>query len=80
MSEERKIHELAKEPHRRWRTKDGLPPSDAAIAEAFWGHSHCQFHDAKDCSLVEKIIDDAEAIDRGEPSWFQAEETRLENK
>lgn len=51
-------------------------PSDAAIAKAFWGRSHCQYHDAENCQFVEDIISDAELIEAGEPSFYDFETAR----
>lgn len=52
------------------------PPSDDAIAKAFWGRSHCQFHRAENCQFVEDIIADAHLIDAGEPSYYDFESAR----
>jgi hypothetical protein len=54
------------------------PPSNEAIAKAFWGRSHCQFHTAEECSLIEAIIDDADLIDAGLPSHYDLEMARYE--
>lgn len=53
-------------------------PSDAALARAFWGRSHCQFHSAENCQFVEEIISDARLLDAGEPSFYEIESARYE--
>lgn len=77
MEQEDEIHPLAQEPFRRF--KSGKPPSDRAIALAVWGRSHCQYHNAANCQLIEDIIEDAEAIERGEPSWYDIETARYDS-
>ncbi len=64
---ETEVRPLAMPLHRRVR------PSDHAIALAFWGRSHCQFHNKDECGMIEEIIGDAERIDRGETSEYYTE-------
>jgi hypothetical protein len=54
------------------------PPSNEAIAKAFWGRSHCQFHTAEECGFVETIIEDAHLIEAGLPSHYDIESARYE--
>lgn len=71
------VHAVSEDLHPLAKLRNN-PPSNEAIAKAFWGRSHCQFHDAEHCDFVEMVVADAHLIDAGKPSHYDFEAARYE--